>query len=202
LHIIPKFLTPAECARVMANLSRLTWAPSRVTTDGDTKSAGAVDASVRSCETTRWGVDDDTRGLVLQRLADKGVARTVFANHDEVEFAANRYSAPGPDTGGGIFALHHDAYPRLAPGQRALSVLVYLTTHQLGGGTEFPELEHTVEPVAGQAAVWFNSCAKCDGSGAWDHDPKMVHRALAVAAGGSRKWVINVWVRKSLLSAI
>ena len=203
LYVISEFLTTRECDTVMANLNSLAWGPSRVTTDdGDTESAGAVDASVRSCETTPNGVDDGTRTLVLRKLAERGIVRAVYAKASEIEFAANRYSAPGPDTAGGIFALHHDAYPRLTPGQRALSVLVYLTSHSSGGGTEFPQLDHTIPPVAGQAAVWFNSCAKCDGSGEWDHDPSMVHRAIAVAPGGSRKWVINVWVAKSLLDAI
>jgi len=203
LYIIPQFLTPRECDAVRDNLNSLaSWAPSRVTTDGDTTSAGAADASVRSCETTPHGVDDDTRALVLRRLSDKGVIRAVYAQAKNIEFAANRYRTPGADTAGGIFALHHDAFPGLKPGQRALSVLVYLTSHSSGGGTEFPLLGHTVAPVVGQAAVWFNSCAKCDGSNEWDHDPTMVHRALAVPAGGTRKLVINVWVSKSLLDAI
>ena len=207
LWLIDGLLTGVQCALLKKSLHEphVRWARSTVTTSEPVAgSDGAiVDLAVRTCATTLGGVDDVTRTLLLQRLSERGVLRSFLStNVSDVEMAANRYDSPTPESPGGFFGAHHDAWPNLEPGVRALSVLVYLTTHERGGGTKFPRLGCTVQPREGCAAVWFNSCPKGDGSDEWCLDETMIHRALPLESGDQQKCVINVWVNRSLLNAI
>ena len=206
LWLIENLFTSAQCSAMRASLQEphVRWAPSTVASAPGAGSARSViDTAVRMCATTLGGVDDVTRGALLQKLTDRGVLRCFLSTKvSDVEMAANRYDSPGPTSPGGFFGTHHDAWPGLDPGRRALSVLVYLTTHEHGGGTLFPQLGYTVQPREGHAAVWFNSCPKCDGSAEWCLDDRMIHRALELAPGDAQKWVINVWATQSLVNAI
>ena len=85
---------------------------------------------------------------------------------------------------------HHDYVPLLAElpcGPRILTFFLYLSDVEGGGGTNFPELDITIEPKRGRALIWpsvYNNDPMAQ-------DPRMSHQALEVTAG--TKFAANGW---------
>ena len=77
----------------------------------------------------------------------------------------------------------YDAITR-SGGQRIASVVIYLNTPELGGGTAFPELGLTVTARRG-SAVYF----AYEGG-----DPSSLHAGLPVICG--EKWIATKWLRE------
>jgi prolyl 4-hydroxylase len=88
---------------------------------------------------------------------------------------------------------HHDyiEYQReRAEGVRILTVFFYLNTVEAGGGTRFPRLDLTVQPVQGRVLIW---------PSVLDEDPdapdeRTMHEALPVEKG--IKYAANAWVHQ------
>ena len=86
---------------------------------------------------------------------------------------------------------HHDYIPHQEErqcGPRILTFFLYLSDVIEGGGTNFPQLDITIEPKRGRALVW---------PSVYNHnpmkkDPRMMHQALEVLNG--TKYAANGWI--------
>ena len=68
-----------------------------------------------------------------------------------------------------------------------MTFFLYLSDVEGGGGTNFPELDITIEPKRGRALIWpsvYNNDPMMQ-------DPRMIHEALEVTAG--TKFAANGW---------
>jgi prolyl 4-hydroxylase len=77
-----------------------------------------------------------------------------------------------------------------AEGARILTVFFYLNTVEAGGGTRFPRLDLTVQPVKGRVLIWPSTLNE-------DPDAKDVrtnHEALPVEKG--IKYGANAWIHQ------
>ncbi len=74
-------------------------------------------------------------------------------------------------------------------GQRVVSILTYLSDVDRGGGTQFPELGLTIEPVRGKALAFKN----CNEAG--EPDERTLHAGLPVEQG--EKWLASLWLREN-----
>jgi prolyl 4-hydroxylase len=87
--------------------------------------------------------------------------------------------------------VHHDYIPHQADrqcGPRILTFFLYLSDVVGGGGTNFPQLDISVEPKRGRALIW-PSVYSAD---PFKKDPRMMHQALEVTAG--TKFAANGWI--------
>lgn len=90
-----------------------------------------------------------------------------------------------------FYNVHHDFVPfhlERRQGPRMLTVYFYLSDVEKGGGTNFPDLEMTVQPKRGRVVIW---------PSVLDSDPtvkdgRTQHAALPVEAGV--KYGINAWI--------
>ncbi|MGN6705117.1 MAG: prolyl hydroxylase family protein [Rhodanobacter sp.] len=77
----------------------------------------------------------------------------------------------------------YDAITR-SGGQRIASVVMYLNTPELGGGTAFPELGLTITARRGSAVYFAYESG----------DPRSLHAGLPVICG--EKWIATKWLRE------
>eukprot|EP00560_Eucampia_antarctica_P006604 CAMPEP_0197829894 /NCGR_PEP_ID=MMETSP1437-20131217/6450_1 /TAXON_ID=49252 ORGANISM="Eucampia antarctica, Strain CCMP1452" /NCGR_SAMPLE_ID=MMETSP1437 /ASSEMBLY_ACC=CAM_ASM_001096 /LENGTH=503 /DNA_ID=CAMNT_0043431907 /DNA_START=64 /DNA_END=1575 /DNA_ORIENTATION=+ len=92
---------------------------------------------------------------------------------------------------GEFYRTHHDFIDHQvdrACGPRILTVFLYLSEVEEGGGTRFPLLNHTVEPRKGRALLW-PSVMNSDPN---QSDQRMKHEALKVIKG--TKFAANAWI--------
>lgn len=73
-------------------------------------------------------------------------------------------------------------------GNRIATFIFYLSSISHGGATVFPEVNVTVNPVKGAAALWYNM--KRSGEG----DSRTLHAGCPVVLG--QKWVANKWIHE------
>ena len=78
-------------------------------------------------------------------------------------------------------------------GQRILTALVYLNTVDAGGGTDFKELELTVEPKLGKMVVFHNTNENIQSP-----HPNSLHAGLPILKG--EKWAFNIWFHQQKIS--
>jgi len=94
---------------------------------------------------------------------------------------------------GQYYHTHHDFIPldlTRKQGPRILTVFLYLNDVEAGGGTNFPELDLTVQPKRGRALVWPSVLSDEPNT----MDPLTHHQALAVEAGV--KYGANAWLHQ------
>jgi len=94
--------------------------------------------------------------------------------------------------GGEHYSPHYDYFQpnELAHGgQRHGTLFIYLNDVENGGETWFPELDLSIAPKAGSAALWYN----CDAHG--NPDARLLHGAKPPV--DCEKWGVNVWFRQS-----
>lgn len=178
LFAVGDFLTPAECARLIA-LIDTTARPSQ-TYDHDTQ------AGFR----TSWSGDVD-RADPFVRMIERRIDDLLGADPRFGEvFQGQRYH-PGQE-----FRAHHDwfhtdaaywAGERQRGGQRSWTAMAYLNDVAAGGATHFVHLGINIAPRRGALLVWNN--AMPDGR----PNPDTLHAALPVEAGV--KYVITKWYR-------
>jgi prolyl 4-hydroxylase len=95
----------------------------------------------------------------------------------------------------GQFYREHSDYNKfhkeIQPGVRILTVFLYLSNVEEGGGTNFPNLKNiTVTPVRGRALIWPSVLNKDPQS----EDARLYHQALPVEQGV--KHAANIWVHQ------
>jgi prolyl 4-hydroxylase len=181
---IEHFLSDAECDEIMA-LASTKLVPSRLYAPaGDT-----LNAAQRTSDQA-WLYDTDSP--LIKRVSDRVAELTCIPVERQEALQVVRYKE------GGHYQPHYDACfgdeehcerMRSNLGPRRLTVLLYLNSSPddfEGGETVFPKLGHTVLPLKGNAAVFYNS----------DEKGVLLEQSLH---GGNRvtrgeKWVCNKWV--------
>ena len=78
-------------------------------------------------------------------------------------------------------------------GQRILTALVYLNKVEDGGGTDFKELELTVEPKLGKMIVFHNTNENIE-----TPHPNSLHAGLPILKG--EKWAFNIWFHQQKIN--
>jgi prolyl 4-hydroxylase len=102
-------------------------------------------------------------------------------------------------TQGQFYGIHHDYIDEEADrsqGVRILTVFLYLNDVQEGGGTNFPKLNITVQPVLGRALIWPSVFSR------QPHimDSRTFHQALPVTGENEVKYGANVWIHQRALN--
>ena len=127
------------------------------------------------------------------RLAIARAAYLVGLTPEHAEAAQLVHYTPGAE-----YRPHYDFFsPKggrafrigtLVQGNRAVSVLVYLSSCAAGGHTSFPLLGRRFRPEPGRAVLWHN----IDRDGKLDH--LTLHAGEPVVEG--EKWAMNIWLRQ------
>ena len=101
---------------------------------------------------------------------------------------------------GQYYKMHHDYSPferDQFQGPRILTIFMYLSNVEEGGGTNFPALDDlTVHPRAGRVLLW----PSVRNDKPHDLDLRVLHEALPVVAG--TKYAANVWIHQRDLQPI
>ena len=175
---IPAFLTPAECAFLIARAApRLQ--PSVVV---DPATGRLIHDPVRTSSATAFPFVEEDLAIhaINRRIA--AVTATTYAQGEPLQIL--RY-VPGQH-----YKLHSDALPGEA-NPRALTLLVYLNDGYVGGETEFPDLGLRVRGAPGDALLF----ASVDAAGA--PCPAARHAGLPVRSG--EKFLLSKWIRAAAL---
>lgn len=206
MYIIQDFASPEECKHLI-ELCEDRWQRSTVTRG---KAAGLYGAKKNGLDVTERGVDADGNEIKpLEVVNTIGDSRTSFSVHlDPLEsdvvfrimarvanlcqvsfgqvedFHVVRYYE------GQFFKLHHDG------AMRPKTVFLYLSGCESGGGTEFPQLGLTINPMAGLAVMWPNVLGEGDEAVA---DTRMEHQALPPGPGAV-KYGMNCFVNRSIVN--
>jgi len=91
------------------------------------------------------------------------------------------------------YKRHHDFIEHQvdrSEGVRILTVFFYLNEVEAGGGTRFPELDLTVQPIKGSGLIWPSVLNEDPDA----KDPRTDHQALPVEKG--IKFGANAWVHQ------
>jgi prolyl 4-hydroxylase len=75
-------------------------------------------------------------------------------------------------------------------GPRIITLLMYLSNVDDGGGTQFPFLNITVQPQRGRIVMWSNVLHTQPNI----YDLRMIHQALPVVSGV--KYAANLWIHQ------
>lgn len=173
------FLSPAECARLMAMIDADSQ-PSDLFSEGDDNGF----RTSYSCNLDRWDefvLTIDTRICTLLGIPPE--------NGETLQ--GQRYRV------GEEFKPHHDFFHVDQPywpemeatgGQRSWTVMIYLNEPEAGGETGFPAISIAVSPRAGMLLAWNNM--RADGA------PNMntLHTGQSVSAG--TKYIVTKWFRE------
>jgi prolyl 4-hydroxylase len=171
------FLSPAECARLMAMIDRVAHPSNTYATGpegGRTSYSGDVDA-----------------GDPFVRMIERRICDLLGIDLRWGETVQGQRYTPGQE-----FHPHYDWFTYDAPwwpaehaagGQRSWTVMAYLNDVTEGGVTSFDRIGVRIQPQAGALLVWNNMLS--DGS----PNPDVRHAALPVVSGV--KYVITKWFR-------
>jgi hypothetical protein len=184
LYWLDRFLEPAQCEAILAELEFTFWEPSRVYAPIANGHRRSVCSGRRVSSTTseRWFSAPLRRTVAM---IDRRVSRLLpqAASHRE-PWQATKYSK------GGHFKCHYDSgsFDVEPAGERTHTVLLYLDTPRRGGSTWFPLLDLEVGSVAGRLLVWSNLEA------GGETDPEMMHAARPLLEG--HKTTLVTWIRQ------
>jgi prolyl 4-hydroxylase len=181
LHLFIKrqFLTPDECAAVMA-LIETNRRPSTIADD-------MGDPLFRTSETC----DLDGNDPAVRAVEEKIIALTGLDPAHGEPMQGQRYAE------GQEFKLHTDYFEPTGvdfarycsvAGQRTWTVMIYLNEPKAGGATRFKRIDKTVQPEAGKLLAWNNLLP--DGR----VNPDTLHHGMKVRAG--TKYIITKWFRE------
>ena len=175
------FMSGAECAQLIAEAETVGFTASTV------QEHVTQETRSRTSATCNFGAG----ASALVRALEERFAALVGESVCRVEplqvtkYAGGQFYRPHFD-----WFLPHALRPIAHLGQRSLTLFVYLNDvpEEHGGGTNFPELDLTVQPEAG-AGVWWNNTLR-DGR----TDARVLHQGLDVAEGVT-KYGLNCWCR-------
>lgn len=157
---------------------------------GKVKADGSYESHIHKgrTSTTAWCngecLEDSVAQTVMDRIAN--ITNTPQNNSEYLQLL--KYEE------GQSYVTHHDFVPEhkdRQSGLRIMTFFLYLNDEcEAGGGTNFPELNITVQPKLGRALLWPNVL---------DEDPdqrdnRTVHQALAVEKG--IKYGANAWIHQ------
>jgi TPR repeat protein len=184
VSLLKRFFTVDECDHLV-RLAQPFMQPSRVITQSGKSEAGDVRTSEES------PISDQLRDLVVHRLEER--------MHD-LTGTPERHGEP-------MMVLHYGAGMEYRPhtdyfdpdvehfqeqlsrgGQRIITIITYLSSVAEGGSTDFPDAGISIEPVKGDAVLFFNTLE--DGL----PDPLTRHAGTPVIDGD--KWLATRWIRE------
>lgn len=179
LFILPDFLSPRDCARIMKVMDGA-WKPSDIADD-----IGV--ANYRTSETCNM----DSRHPLIASLEERIIALTGLDPLKGEALQGQRYQ-PGQE-----FKEHTDYFEPDGPdferycsqsGQRTWTVMIYLNEPEAGGFTYFRRIDAAVKPVAGTLVAWNNLDARGRPNG------DTLHHGMPVERG--TKYILTKWFRQ------
>lgn len=179
LFHLRQFLTPAECAGLVAQIDA-SRRPSTIADDNG-------DPYFRTSETCDLDAGDPLVTVLNAKLA---WISGIDPAHGE-PLQGQRYAA------GQEFKAHTDFFEPgggdyekycAISGQRSWTFMIYLNDVSAGGATRFPEINRAFQPERGALLAWNNR--RADGSG----NPATLHHGMQVRRGS--KYVITRWYRE------
>lgn len=180
LYTIDDFLTPDECAKVIA-LTQAKLRPSEVSHDNG-------DKAFRTSMTCHLNDHEDP----FVRYIDDKISRALGVRLAYSEAIQAQHYAIGQE-----FKAHHDYFsPNMdvyqeftgEMGQRTWTFMIYLNDTPKGGGTHFLYLDQIFYPKQGQAVIWNNLYP--DGT----PNRNTLHHGMPVEEG--QKVIITKWFRE------
>ncbi|WP_165497030.1 2OG-Fe(II) oxygenase [Rhodococcus sp. ABRD24] len=178
------FLSTEECADISNELRYTYWWDSPVIRlDQQSRLVSGHSISRTSSTTDETWLSENSRKFL--RAVERQLAADLDVRVDHFEpWQMSRYRA------GERFDEHHDSgfFESDQWGERAISVLIYLSDSPSGGSTYFPALRQRFQPVTGRLLAWPNLLP--DGS----IDPKMRHIACPAR---QVKTILATWVREA-----
>jgi prolyl 4-hydroxylase len=179
LFVYREFLTPEECAGLIALIDR-ERIPSELL-------APSEDPEFRTSESCNLDPDHP----LVQQIEDKITDLLGIAPEHGETIQGQRYAV------GQQFKPHHDFFhveqaywPEMerSGGQRTWTAMVFLNAPESGGQTAFPETGIKVAPRPGNLLTWNNLDAK------GEPNPATLHQGCPVTAGA--KYIITKWYRE------
>lgn len=179
LFIRKRFLTPEECAEIVARIDAkrrpseiaddLGYAAYRTSETCDLDGADPVVAALNERICTYMGIDP-AFGEPIQGQR--------YAVGQEFKQHTDYFEPDGPD------------YARYCTvsGQRTWTAMIYLNDPAAGGATRFKVIDKIVQPETGKIVAWNNR--RADGT----PNPATLHAAMKVRSGV--KYVITKWFRE------
>ena len=185
------FLSDAECdGLIKAASGRLQRA---------TVTDGAVGSVSQNRTNSHCPLKPQDTPIVLQMLMKLGMLLRVPMDQAEGPIALHYAEAEEfrPHSDGIQMSADSDKLEAFEQdgGQRLFSAMVYLNTVEAGGGTGFPELGLSVEPVPGRLLIFANTLA-----GSRDVTNLSIHAGEPVTAG--EKWSVITWWRERARSSL
>jgi len=182
-------LTEEECDRMIELGGIQEYKPSADV--GQKKFDGTYDSNYNSGRTSHnaWCVDGCWEDPVTQRVHEKIehiLSGMVPRSHYEY-LQLLRYEK------GQHYQTHHDYiehHVQRQHGVRTLTVFLYLTDVEEGGGTNFPNYDLVVTPKKGKAVIWPSVLNEDPNA----KDDRTEHGALPVIAG--TKYAANAWIHQ------
>ena len=179
LFVVRDFLTPEECAGLIAMIEANRF-PSGVLSDDP-------DPTYRTSESSNL----DRENPLVQAVEEK-LWRVIGIQREHGETIQGQRYAVGQE-----FKPHHDFFytsqryweeEAKSGGQRTWTAMMFLNEPEAGGQTCFPQINVKITPRAGNLFTWNNM----DANG----EPNMftLHQGMPVAAGV--KYIITKWYRE------
>eukprot|EP01048_Picozoa_sp_COSAG05_P010580 COSAG05_NODE_941_length_6510_cov_42.192482_4_plen_248_part_00 len=190
-YYLDDFTTDAESEHLI-NTAKSQLARARVSDTAaaqGTKTPGGVSQTRTNSVAWLTGVGDP----ILEALEDRICDTVKWHAECTEEFQVIHYEKNQE------YRPHYDAYDTsgehgqantVRGGNRLLTVLMYLSDVEAGGGTSFPNIGITVTPKKGRVLVFYNCCFGADGIiDPSRPDPKSLHSGDPVVSGV--KWAVN-----------
>lgn len=184
---LEEFVTPQECDRLIQLGTDRGFA--RSADFGGTNFAGEIQADINEgrTSTNTWCMGDCHNDPLTQQVLERIESITGIPDANSEFLQLLRYEV------GQRYQIHHDFVDfqkKRACGVRILTVFLYLSDVEEGGGTNFSELNMTVIPKKGKALVWPSVLNQDPNT----KDPRTMHQALPVIRG--TKFAANAWVHQ------
>lgn len=185
---IPNFLTLEECNQIL-QISTNKLIDSKVYSP----SADLVDEKVRISKQT-W-LNDNNHPLILD-LSKRIAKITGTRLTDQEELQVVNYHP------GGFYKPHYDACNRKVEnctrlngtrGPRYITFIIYLNNDFEGGETYFPNINKSIVPEMGKAAIFYNVNLNGDVLVNSLHEGRDVKKGV--------KWIANKWIRNPYISS-
>jgi prolyl 4-hydroxylase len=183
--ILDDFLSPAECDRLLQLGRDIGYQRSEDVGAKEFDGTYEVSVSESRTSTTAWCVkqcfEDPDTVAVRERIEEL----------TGIPDANSEYLHPLRYEEGQLYNVHHDYIPfhqDRAPGACILTVFLYLTDVDKGGGTNFPKLDLTAQPKQGRVLIWPSEL-----DSVLDRkDPRTDHQALPFEA--RINYSVNGWI--------
>jgi prolyl 4-hydroxylase len=191
--VLDNFVSAKEAKRIIHTGADIGYARSLGVAEKNNE-AGKAQGSVTTSRTstTAWCNELCDDNPLVTEVVNRIEMVTQIPQNNSEDLQFLRYE-PGQ-----FYKTHNDYIPgelKRVQGVRILTVFLYLSDVEEGGGTNFPVLDLTVEPKRGRVLIW---------PSVLDEDPHQVdprtnHQALEVIKG--KKFGANAWLHQRSIAA-